>query len=429
MENRLPLRRDASSRALMAGGVVADRPPIAGQQPVDGVRPGEGGGVLDGGAAHRVGPTLHQPGDRRRPVVDVVSGHQRAGDAVAHRDRQPSDRRGHHRRATGLGLDGDQAERLGIAGHRDQVGGAVHVDKLFARLRRQKRHPVRDTQFVGQPNQRVGRREAGPGWAAGHQYPQRRVAVREPGRRAQQHIGGLERLNTPDEGQDELVGVQPERRPRRPSVAGCEGLQIHAGMHHVDARRIGVVKRNQLLRFVFGVDDQSVRLVDDLLLTDRAQRRFGCVAFGKRRVLDRREGMRGVHQRHRPPITREPADLTRQPVVRVHDVVVARLVCRFGPQHAGGECAQLCGQVVLVQPFEGARDDVAHQHAGRHPHRRLIGRRCGPGEDLHLDAAARHLQRALQHVDVHAAGVTRAGLGQWRGVHRQNGDSSRQIRR
>ena len=191
---------------------------------------------------------------------------------------------------------------------------------------------------------------------------------------------------------------------------------------------IGVVKRNQLLRFVFGVDDQPVGFVDDLLLTDRAQRRLGCVTVGQRRVLDRGEGVRGVHQRHRPPIARQPADLTGQPVVRVHDVVVARLVGGLGAQHARGERAQLGGQVVLVQPLERARDHVAHQHARRHPHRRLIGRRGGPGEDLHLDAAAGHLQRALQHVDVHPAGIAGAGLGQRRGVHRQNGHPPGQIR-
>ena len=114
-------------------------------------------------AARRIvcGPALHQIGDRLRPVVDVVAGNQRAGDAVAHGDRQAADGGGHHRSAAGLGLDGDEAERFGVARHRDHVGGAVHVDELFARLRRQERHPVGDTQFVGQPNQRVGRRQAG----------------------------------------------------------------------------------------------------------------------------------------------------------------------------------------------------------------------------------------------------------------------------
>jgi hypothetical protein len=81
-------------------------------------------------------------------------------------------------------------------------------------------------------------------------------------------------------------------------------------MNNVDTCRVGVVKRNQLLRFVFGVDDQPIGLVDHLLFADRAQRRLGCVAVGERSVLDRGEGVRGVHQRHRPPVARQPAHLT-----------------------------------------------------------------------------------------------------------------------
>ena len=188
-------------------------------------------------------------------------------------------------------------------------------------------------------------------------------------------------------------------------------------MHDVDARRIGVMQRNKLSRFGFGVDDQPVGLVDHLLFTDRAQRRLGCVAVGQRGVLHRGEGVRGVHQRHRPSIPGQPAHLARQPVVRMHDVVVPGLVRGLGAQHARGERTQLRGQVVLVQPFERAGHHVADQHAGRHPHDGLIGRRCRAGEDLHLDAAAGHLQCALQHVDVHPAGVAGAGLSQWRGVH------------
>ncbi len=189
--------------------------------------------------------------------------------------------------------------------------------------------------------------------------------------------------------------------------------------------RVGVVQRNKLLRFDFGVDDQPVGLVDHLLLTDRAQRRFGRVAVGQRGVLHRGQGVRGVHERHRPSIPRQPADLARQPVMRMHDVVVPGLVRGLGAQHARGERAQLGGQVVLVQALERPGHDVADQHAGRDLHDGLIGRRRRAGEDLHLDAAAGHLQRALQHVDVHPAGVAGTGLGQRRRVHRQHGYSSR----
>ncbi len=36
-----------------------------------------------------------------------------------------------------------------------------------------------------------------------------------------------------------------------------------------------MMQRNKLVRFGFGVDDQTVGLVDHLLLADRAQRRLG----------------------------------------------------------------------------------------------------------------------------------------------------------
>ena len=117
-------------------------------------------------------------------------------------------------------------------------------------------------------------------------------------------------------------------------------------------------------RFVLGVDDQPVRLVDDLLLSDRAQRGSGASPSARAAFFTAAERVRGVHQRHRPAVAGQPADLTGQPVVRVHDVVVAGFVRRLGAQHPGRERAQLRRQVVLVQALEGPGHHVAHQHAG-----------------------------------------------------------------
>ena len=105
--------------------------------------------------------------------------------------------------------------------------------------------------------------------------------------------------------------------------------------------------------------------------------------------------------------------------MRVHDVVPAGLVAGLGAQHPRGEGAQLAGQVVLAQPLERPRDDVAHQHARRQLRDRRVLRRRRPREDLDLDAAAGHPQRGLHDVDVHPARVARARLLQRRGVHRQ----------
>ena len=190
-------------------------------------------------------------------------------------------------------------------------------------------------------------------------------------------------------------------------------------MDHVDPGRIGVVERNDLVRFDFGVDDEPIRLVDDLLFAHSAQRRFGSVAVRQRGVLHRRQGVGGVHQGHRPAVARQPPHLTGQPVVRVHDVVVAGFVVGFRTQDAGGEGAQLGRQIVLVQSLERSRHHIAHQNPGCERYDRWIRRGRRPGEDLDFDAALGHSQRGLQDVDVHSARITGARLGQGRGVHRQ----------
>ena len=275
---------------------------------------------------------------------------------------------------------------------------------------------------VGQPNQRVRGGQAGAGGTAGDDHPD----IRQQRGRPQQHIGRLQRLDAPDEGDDTFTGGQPQRGAGALAVPGCEGLQIDARMHDVDAARISVVQRNELVGFGFGVHDQPVGLVGNLLFADRAQRRFGGVPVGEGGVLDRGQGVRGVHQWHRPPVAGQPAHLTGEPVVRVHDVVVPRLVVGLGAQHPGGERAQLGGQVVLVQALVGPRGDVAHQYAGGERHRRRVGRGGGPGEDLDLDAAAGQVQSRLQDVDVQSARVTGSRLCQRRGVHGQHRDAARQ---
>ncbi len=63
----------------------------------------------------------------RRPSRRVVPVDEQAGHAVADRRRQAADRGGDDRRAAGLGLDGDQAERLAVGRHDDEVGRAVPV--------------------------------------------------------------------------------------------------------------------------------------------------------------------------------------------------------------------------------------------------------------------------------------------------------------
>ena len=182
---------------------------------------------------------------------------------------------------------------------------------------------------------------------------------------------------------------------------------------------VGAVEADQLAGLLVGVGDQPVGLGDDLLLADDAGAGLGPVAVGQRLVLDLGQGVRGVDERHAPPVAGEPADLAGEPVVRVDDVVVARLVLGLLAQDGGGEGAQLGGELLLAEALERAGADVADRHARAHLDDRREVAGGGAGEDVDLDAAGGEAAGGLDDVDVHAAGVAGAGLVERAGVHRE----------
>ena len=125
-------------------------------------------------------------------------------------------------------------------------------------------------------------------------------------------------------------------------------------------------------------------------------------------------------------VARQP----RQPVVGVHRGVgqpAARVGAgpgraRHASEHPGRELLDHAGQGLLGQALEGARRHVVHPQAGLHvDHLGEVGR-PGPGEHVAGDAGAGECRRQLADVDVHAATVARAGLGQGRGVQGQDGE-------
>ena len=112
-----------------------------------------GRGVDRDAGRRRCGPrrTARRAGGRRRTsssrrartartaarvVARVVAVDQHAGDAVADRGEQAADGGRDDRRAAGLRLERDQAERLVVAGDDGDVGGAVVVGEPLGRLRR-----------------------------------------------------------------------------------------------------------------------------------------------------------------------------------------------------------------------------------------------------------------------------------------------------
>ncbi len=249
---------------------------------------------------------------------------------------------------------------------------------------------------------------------------ERGVAREQLGGGPQQHVGRLQRLQAPDEQQDGRMRGHPEPGARGGRLTGAEHLEIDARRDDIDAGLRGVVELGELRRLGRGVGDEPGGGVDDLLLADDPRRRLGSIALGQRGVLHLGERVGGVDERDGPALGGHPADLTGEPVVRVDGVVVARLVRRLDPHEAGGERAQLGRQIVLAQALVRTGGDVAHQHAGREgdDRRQLAAGRAR--EDLDLDAAGRQLAGELDDVDVHAAGVTGAGLVERRGVHRQH---------
>jgi hypothetical protein len=107
----------------------------------------------------------------------------------------------------------------------------------------------------------------------------------------------------------------------------------------------------------------------------------------------------------------------------VNQVEVAGVALDLDPQHVAHEAAHLRREVVLLQALERAGRDVPHED----PRLGLVDRglvsRRGASEDLDLDATGRELARELEHVDVHAAGVSRARLLQRRRVRREHRDA------
>ena len=374
---------------------------------------------------------VDDPAQRRGPARGVVVVEQQAADAVADHGGQPADRGRDHRGGAGLGLDGDQAERLVVGRYGDQGRRGVPPGELVPGRPAARTAPRRRCRGArARPASAVGFSRPVAGRAADdrHHDPRAQLgrALEQHGDRTEQDVGGLQRLDPAGEHQHQRLGRQPELAAYGGPVQRAEGGQVDAGVDHLDASGVGVVEVDQLLGLDVGVGDQHVGGLDHLVLADDPGVRLGGVAVGQRVVLDPRHGVHGVHQRHAPPVAGQRAHLAGEPVVGVHGVVVADRLRGLGAQHLAGEHAQLRGQLVLGEALERAGVDVPHGHAvgQRRPsgQQARVGR---PGEDVDLDAAHRQPPGQLDDVDVHAARVADAGLVERGGVqadHRHAAD-------
>ena len=151
----------------------------------------------------------------------------------------------------------------------------------------------------------------------------------------QQDVGRLERLDAPDEQQQDGIGRHAEAGAGAAVASPGRKCSRSTPGATVTTRPGSASYRSTSWRgLVGGVGDQPVGGVDDLLLADDAAQRLGGVAVGQREVLHLGERVRGVHERHAPALAGQPADLPGQPVVGVHDVVPAGLVRGLGAQDA-----------------------------------------------------------------------------------------------
>jgi hypothetical protein len=101
----------------------------------------------------------------------------------------------------------------------------------------------------------------------------------------QQDVGRLERLDAPDEQQQDGVGRHAEAGAGGAGLAGTEVLEVDPGRDGRHAGRVGVVEVDELAGLVRGVGDEPVGGLDDLLLADDPAQRLRSVALGQREVL------------------------------------------------------------------------------------------------------------------------------------------------
>ncbi len=370
-----------------------------------------------GGRAHarRQGRLVDESAQLARVVSRVVALHEEAGDAVAHGDRKAADRRGEHRCPGRLRLYGDQAEGLAVGGHDEDGRGPEPVGELLLAHRRAEPYDIGDAEPGGELLQTLGFGEAAAARAADdrHDDPgaQLRALVEQDRHGPQQDVRGLEGLYAAREERDQGVLREAEAGAGGgAAVGGAEAVEVHAGVDHGDLGGVGRVVPDEFVGLLVGVGDEPVRGGDDLRLADHAGGGLGGVAVGQVGVLDLGHGVHGMHQGDAPALGGEPADVAGEPVVGVDEVVVAGAVAGPGLHHAVREGAQLGREVLLGEALVGPRVDVPDEDArgeldrGREPARRR------PGEDLDLDVDRGQALGQLHDVDVHAAGVTGAGL-------------------
>ena len=349
------------------------------------------------------------------------------------RRRQPPDGGGDDRCAAGGGLEGDQAERLGAAGDDAHVGGPVVRGQELVRLRIDVVDAVGHPAGVGQIHQALERLLPVGTARAPDDHQVVRLAARgaELGQGLDGGIGALERLDPADEEEEPPIEREPEGPAGLRAVARPEEGVVDPEGDDADAARVGAVERGDLLGLHAARRQHGVRAVDDRRLgLGPPVGHVGLDLFGHRLGLDPIQGVEGADERQVELVLDDVAGKTGEPVVGVHRGEGAVLVvgeaepARRGHagQHALGELVDHGRQRLFGQGGQGAGGHVVDPEPRLHlDHRGEIGG-PGPGEDVTGGARTGQGGGELAHVDVHAAAVPGAGLGQGRRVEGEDGE-------
>jgi hypothetical protein len=226
----------------------------------------------------------------------------------------------------------------------------------------------------------------------------------------------LERLDARGGEHQWHVGRQAERPAGRGAVARGELGEVDATWDGVDARSGAIVQPAQLCRLQGSGGDDGIHARQHLLFQHGAALVCGRPDAGHA-TLDLRQRMEHVHRRHAPAPPQAQRHQAGEPVMAVDHVVRLAVDARKG-DHSGGEQRDKGQQVVGRHRLQRAGVDLNDTCTGSQlDHRRGGGVRTA-GEDVHLQIPARKGHREGAHVDVQAAGVALARLGQRAGVQR-----------
>ena len=211
-------------------------------------------------------------------------------------------------------------------------------------------------------------------------------------------------------------------------MPGPEEGVVDAGRHDADPPGLAAVQRGNLLGLDRARRQHGVGALDDGRLgLGPPVRHVGLDLLGHRLRLDPVEGVEGAHERQVQLVLYDVPRQAGQPVVGVDGGVgqvgaALRPARGHGLEHPSGELVHHRRQGLLGDGVARPGGHVVH------PQPRLEvdhGRQVpGPGscEDVASDAAAGQRGGELAHIDVHAAAVARARLGQWGGVQGEDGE-------